>query len=60
MLVPGVPPPVSHHPGITHMVQAPPAANVLTRPLAPGTSVPSAQPDATKPLFPIGGQVKYL
>ncbi|XP_073351162.1 BUB3-interacting and GLEBS motif-containing protein ZNF207-like isoform X1 [Pagrus major] len=53
---PGMPPPVAHRPGITHMSQVPPAANMLTRPAVPAATVPSAQPDVTKPLFPIAGQ----
>uniref|UniRef100_A0A671X427 Zinc finger protein 207 n=1 Tax=Sparus aurata TaxID=8175 RepID=A0A671X427_SPAAU len=53
---PGMPPPVAHRPGITHMAQVPPAANMLTRPAVPAATVPSAQPDVTKPLFPIAGQ----
>lgn len=55
-----MPPPVGHRPGITHMAQVPPAANMLTRPAIPAASAPSAQPDVTKPLFPIAGQVKSL
>ncbi|XP_073351166.1 BUB3-interacting and GLEBS motif-containing protein ZNF207-like isoform X3 [Pagrus major] len=54
---PGMPPPVAHRPGITHMSQVPPAANMLTRPAVPAATVPSAQPDVTKPLFPIAGQM---
>ncbi|KAI9523360.1 hypothetical protein NQZ68_028384 [Dissostichus eleginoides] len=53
----GVPPgmpPVGHRPGITHMSQVPPAANVLTRPAVP--AAPPAQPGLSKPLFPIAGQ----
>ncbi|KAM8723858.1 BUB3-interacting and GLEBS motif-containing protein ZNF207-like isoform 2-T4 [Acanthopagrus schlegelii] len=53
---PGMPPPVAHRPGMTHMAQVPPAANMLTRPAVPAATVPSAQPDVTKPLFPIAGQ----
>ncbi|XP_028454585.1 BUB3-interacting and GLEBS motif-containing protein ZNF207 isoform X2 [Perca flavescens] len=53
---PGMPPPVGHRPGITHMAQVPPAANMLTRPAVPAATVPSGQPDVTKPLFPIAGQ----
>ncbi|XP_062295164.1 BUB3-interacting and GLEBS motif-containing protein ZNF207-like isoform X2 [Scomber scombrus] len=53
---PGMPPPVAHRPGITHMAQVPPTANVLTRPVIPAATVPSAQPDVTKPLFPSAGQ----
>ncbi|XP_059204663.1 BUB3-interacting and GLEBS motif-containing protein ZNF207a isoform X2 [Centropristis striata] len=53
---PGMPPPVGHRPGITHMAQVPPAANVLTRPAVVAATVPSVQPDVTKPLFPIAGQ----
>ncbi|XP_039680742.1 BUB3-interacting and GLEBS motif-containing protein ZNF207-like isoform X2 [Perca fluviatilis] len=49
---PGMPPPVGHRPGITHMAQA----NMLTRPAVPAATVPSGQPDVTKPLFPIAGQ----
>lgn len=60
LLVSGMPPPVGHRPGITHMAQVLPAANVLTRPVVPAASAPSAQPDVTKPLFPIAGQVKSL
>ncbi|KAK5856408.1 hypothetical protein PBY51_008006 [Eleginops maclovinus] len=55
----GVPPgmpPVGHRPGITHMAQVPPAANVLTRPAVPAATAPPAQPGSSKPLFPIGGQ----
>ncbi|KAK1877257.1 BUB3-interacting and GLEBS motif-containing protein ZNF207 [Dissostichus eleginoides] len=54
----GVPPgmpPVGHRPGITHMSQVPPAANVLTRPAVP--AAPPAQPGLSKPLFPIAGQM---
>lgn len=40
------------------MAQVLPAANMLTRPVVPAASAPSAQPDVTKPLFPIAGQVK--
>lgn len=58
LLVSGMPPPVGHRPGITHMAQVLPAANMLTRPVVPAASAPSAQPDVTKPLFPIAGQVK--
>lgn len=58
LFVTGMPPPVAHRPGITHMAQVPPAANMLTRPAVPAATVPSAQPDVTKPLFPIAGQVK--
>lgn len=58
LLVSGMPPPVAHRPGITHMAQVPPAVNVLTRPAVPAATAPSAQPDVTKPLFPIAGQVK--
>ncbi|KAM8723856.1 BUB3-interacting and GLEBS motif-containing protein ZNF207-like isoform 1-T2 [Acanthopagrus schlegelii] len=54
---PGMPPPVAHRPGMTHMAQVPPAANMLTRPAVPAATVPSAQPDVTKPLFPIAGQM---
>ncbi|XP_045932248.1 BUB3-interacting and GLEBS motif-containing protein ZNF207a isoform X3 [Micropterus dolomieu] len=54
---PGMPPPVGHRPGITHMAQVPPAANMLTRPAVPAAAAPSAQPDVTKPLFPIAGQM---
>ncbi|XP_067471910.1 BUB3-interacting and GLEBS motif-containing protein ZNF207-like isoform X1 [Thunnus thynnus] len=54
---PGMPPPVAHRPGITHMAQVPPAANVLTRPVVPAATAPSAQPDVTKPLFPSAGQM---
>uniref|UniRef100_A0A8D3AME6 Zinc finger protein 207 n=1 Tax=Scophthalmus maximus TaxID=52904 RepID=A0A8D3AME6_SCOMX len=50
-------PPVGHHPGITHMAQLPPAANMLTRPAIPAVSAPAAQPDVTKPLFPSAGQM---
>ncbi|XP_049925721.1 BUB3-interacting and GLEBS motif-containing protein ZNF207a isoform X2 [Epinephelus moara] len=53
---PGIPPPVGHRPGITHMAQVPPAANMLARPVVPAATVSSAQPDVTKPLFPIAGQ----
>ncbi|XP_070837414.1 BUB3-interacting and GLEBS motif-containing protein ZNF207-like isoform X2 [Chaetodon trifascialis] len=53
---PGMPPPVGHRPGITNMAQVPPAANMLTRPAVPAASATSAQPDVTKPLFPIAGQ----
>uniref|UniRef100_A0A671X822 Zinc finger protein 207 n=1 Tax=Sparus aurata TaxID=8175 RepID=A0A671X822_SPAAU len=56
LFVTGMPPPVAHRPGITHMAQVPPAANMLTRPAVPAATVPSAQPDVTKPLFPIAGQ----
>ncbi|XP_034084729.1 BUB3-interacting and GLEBS motif-containing protein ZNF207-like [Gymnodraco acuticeps] len=55
----GVPPgmpPVGHRPGITHMAQVPPAANVLTRPAVPAAP-PPAQPGLSKPLFPIAGQM---
>lgn len=38
------------------MAQVPPAANVLTRPVVPAATAPSAQPDVTKPLFPSAGQ----
>ncbi|XP_068435173.1 BUB3-interacting and GLEBS motif-containing protein ZNF207a isoform X2 [Clinocottus analis] len=55
-LPPGMPPPVGHRPGIPHMAQVPSAANVLTRPAVPAAAAPSAQPDVTKPLFPISGQ----
>lgn len=55
-LVSGLPPPVGHRPAITQMAQVPPA-NVLTRPAVPAATAPSAQPDVTKPLFPIAGQV---
>ncbi|AWP18816.1 putative BUB3-interacting and GLEBS motif-containing protein ZNF207-like [Scophthalmus maximus] len=59
-MIPGMPPgmlpPVGHHPGITHMAQLPPAANMLTRPAIPAVSAPAAQPDVTKPLFPSAGQ----
>ncbi|XP_031168558.1 BUB3-interacting and GLEBS motif-containing protein ZNF207 isoform X3 [Sander lucioperca] len=54
---PGMPPPVGHRPGITHMAQVPPAANMLTRPAVTAATVPSGQPDVTKPLFPIAGQM---
>ncbi|XP_034751252.1 BUB3-interacting and GLEBS motif-containing protein ZNF207-like isoform X3 [Etheostoma cragini] len=54
---PGMPPPVGHCPGITHMAQVPSAANILTRPAVPASTAPSSQPDVTKPLFPIGGQM---
>ncbi|XP_069005332.1 BUB3-interacting and GLEBS motif-containing protein ZNF207-like isoform X2 [Embiotoca jacksoni] len=53
---PGIPPPVGHRPGLTHMPQVPPAASVLTRPAVAAATVPSAQPDVTKPLFPSAGQ----
>ncbi|XP_041634405.1 BUB3-interacting and GLEBS motif-containing protein ZNF207-like isoform X2 [Cheilinus undulatus] len=53
---PGMPPPVAHRPGITHMAQVAAASNVLTRPTVSAISAPSAQPDVTKPLFPIAGQ----
>ncbi|XP_053193967.1 BUB3-interacting and GLEBS motif-containing protein ZNF207-like isoform X1 [Scomber japonicus] len=53
---PGMPPPVAHRPGITHMAQVPPTVNVLTRHVIPAATVPSAQPDVTKPLFPSAGQ----
>lgn len=53
-----MPPPVAHRPGITHMAQVPPSANMLTRPVVPAAAVPSAQPDVTKPLFPSAGQVE--
>uniref|UniRef100_A0A3Q3J2F1 C2H2-type domain-containing protein n=1 Tax=Monopterus albus TaxID=43700 RepID=A0A3Q3J2F1_MONAL len=52
----GMPPPLGHRPGITHMAQVPSAANVLTRPVVPVATGPSVQPDITKPLFPIAGQ----
>uniref|UniRef100_A0A8D3AMH7 Zinc finger protein 207 n=1 Tax=Scophthalmus maximus TaxID=52904 RepID=A0A8D3AMH7_SCOMX len=55
-MIPGMLPPVGHHPGITHMAQLPPAANMLTRPAIPAVSAPAAQPDVTKPLFPSAGQ----
>lgn len=54
---PGMPPPLGHRPGITHMAQVPSAANVLTRPVVPVATGPSVQPDITKPLFPIAGQM---
>uniref|UniRef100_A0A8D0CU20 Zinc finger protein 207 n=1 Tax=Sander lucioperca TaxID=283035 RepID=A0A8D0CU20_SANLU len=57
LLVSGMPPPVGHRPGITHMAQVPPAANMLTRPAVTAATVPSGQPDVTKPLFPIAGQM---
>lgn len=57
MLLSGMPPPVAHRPGITHMAQVPPAVNVLTRPVVPAATAPSVQPDVTKPLFPSAGQV---
>ncbi|KAJ4932591.1 hypothetical protein JOQ06_011009, partial [Pogonophryne albipinna] len=50
-------PPVGHRPGITHMSQVPPAANVLTRPAVPAAPPPPAQPGLSKPLFPIAGQM---
>ncbi|XP_034566571.1 BUB3-interacting and GLEBS motif-containing protein ZNF207a isoform X4 [Notolabrus celidotus] len=53
---PGMPPPVAHRTSLTHMAQVAPAANMLTRPSLPAASPPSAQPDVTKPLFPIAGQ----
>ncbi|KAG7504801.1 BUB3-interacting and GLEBS motif-containing ZNF207-like isoform X1 [Solea senegalensis] len=53
---PGMPPPVSHRPGITHMAQVPPAVNMLSRLTAPAAMTPSVQPDVTKPLFPSAGQ----
>ncbi|CAN9505913.1 unnamed protein product [Ophioblennius macclurei] len=53
---PGIPPPVGHRPGITHMPQVPPAASMLARSAVPTVTVPSAQPDVTKPLFPSAGQ----
>nr|XP_020472063.1 BUB3-interacting and GLEBS motif-containing protein ZNF207-like [Monopterus albus] len=53
----GMPPPLGHRPGITHMAQVPSAANVLTRPVVPVATGPSVQPDITKPLFPIAGQM---
>ncbi|KAM3597736.1 uncharacterized protein V6R79_008649 [Siganus canaliculatus] len=53
---PGMPPPVGHRPGIAHMAQVPPTASILTRPVVPAATVPSAQPDVTKPLFPIAAQ----
>ncbi|XP_037649530.1 BUB3-interacting and GLEBS motif-containing protein ZNF207-like isoform X2 [Sebastes umbrosus] len=53
---PGMPPPMGHRPGIPHMAQVPSAVNVLTRPAVPAATAPSAQPDVTKPLFPIAGQ----
>uniref|UniRef100_A0A3Q3NGI6 Zinc finger protein 207 n=1 Tax=Mastacembelus armatus TaxID=205130 RepID=A0A3Q3NGI6_9TELE len=56
-LPPGMPSSVSHRPGITHMAQVPPAANMLTRPVVPAATVPSVQPDVTKPLFPSAGQM---
>ncbi|XP_031728144.1 BUB3-interacting and GLEBS motif-containing protein ZNF207-like isoform X1 [Anarrhichthys ocellatus] len=55
-MIPGMPPPVGHRPGLPHMAQVPSAANVLTRPAVPAAAAPSAQPDVTKPLFPIAGQ----
>lgn len=54
----GLPPPVGHRPGIAHMAQVSPAANMLSRPAVPAATAPSAQPDVSKPLFPIAGQVK--
>ncbi|KAM3597730.1 uncharacterized protein V6R79_008649 [Siganus canaliculatus] len=54
---PGMPPPVGHRPGIAHMAQVPPTASILTRPVVPAATVPSAQPDVTKPLFPIAAQM---
>ncbi|KAM7386751.1 hypothetical protein PAMA_009395 [Pampus argenteus] len=54
---PGMPPPVAHRPGITHMAQVSPSANVLTRPVVPAATAPSAQPDVTTPLFPSAGQM---
>nr|XP_043907299.1 BUB3-interacting and GLEBS motif-containing protein ZNF207-like isoform X1 [Solea senegalensis]XP_043907300.1 BUB3-interacting and GLEBS motif-containing protein ZNF207-like isoform X1 [Solea senegalensis]XP_043907301.1 BUB3-interacting and GLEBS motif-containing protein ZNF207-like isoform X1 [Solea senegalensis] len=54
---PGMPPPVSHRPGITHMAQVPPAVNMLSRLTAPAAMTPSVQPDVTKPLFPSAGQM---
>uniref|UniRef100_UPI0037E8AB92 BUB3-interacting and GLEBS motif-containing protein ZNF207-like isoform X2 n=1 Tax=Semicossyphus pulcher TaxID=241346 RepID=UPI0037E8AB92 len=53
---PGMPPPVAHRPGLTHMAQVAPVANLLSRPVLPAATAPSAQPDVTKPLFPIAGQ----
>ncbi|CAJ1076594.1 BUB3-interacting and GLEBS motif-containing protein ZNF207a isoform X2 [Xyrichtys novacula] len=55
---PGMPPPVAHRPGLTHMAQVAAAANVLTQPAVPAATSPSAQPDVTKPLFPIAGQTQ--
>lgn len=60
LLVSGMPPPVGHRTGIAHLAQVPPAANMLTRPVVPAATVPSAQPDVTKPLFPSAGQVQCL
>ncbi|XP_068574834.1 BUB3-interacting and GLEBS motif-containing protein ZNF207-like isoform X2 [Cebidichthys violaceus] len=53
---PGMPPPVGLRPVLPHMAHVPSAANVLTRPAVPAATAPSAQPDVTKPLFPIAGQ----
>ncbi|XP_028268419.1 BUB3-interacting and GLEBS motif-containing protein ZNF207-like isoform X2 [Parambassis ranga] len=55
-LPPGISPPLGHRPGITHMPQVSPVASVLARPMVPAATAPSAQPDVTKPLFPIAGQ----
>ncbi|XP_075994861.1 BUB3-interacting and GLEBS motif-containing protein ZNF207-like [Genypterus blacodes] len=55
---PGMHPTMGHHPGLTHMAQAPPAValNMLTRPAAPAPTAVSAQSAITKPLFPSAGQ----
>ncbi|KAM4530156.1 BUB3-interacting and GLEBS motif-containing protein ZNF207-like isoform 1-T2 [Odontesthes bonariensis] len=53
---PGIPPPVGHRSGITHMPQPPPAASILSRPIVPAATAPSAQTDIAKPLFPSAGQ----
>uniref|UniRef100_A0A3Q1CA51 C2H2-type domain-containing protein n=1 Tax=Amphiprion ocellaris TaxID=80972 RepID=A0A3Q1CA51_AMPOC len=56
LLLSGIPPPVGHRPGMTHMPQVPPTANVLTRPAVSVVTALSAQQDVTKPLFPSAGQ----
>ncbi|XP_068193938.1 BUB3-interacting and GLEBS motif-containing protein ZNF207-like isoform X2 [Antennarius striatus] len=55
-MMPGIPP-VGHRPMMSNMAQVPPASNMLTRPVGPAVTAPLPQPDVTKPLFPIAGQM---
>lgn len=55
----GMPPPMGHRPGMSHMPQAPASttSGMIPRAATPAATVAAPQPAVTKPLFPSAGQV---
>lgn len=56
----GMPPPMGHRPGMSHMPQAPASttSGMIPRAATPAATVAAPQPAVTKPLFPSAGQVR--